>query len=194
MGGYGRAELFPYSDVDLVILFENEQDLAAAKESLGEFLKALWDGGLHASHSVRSVAECCRFNDQNVELHVSLLDLRFVAGSMDLFRNVEQRLPEFYQRYAETIARQITESARTRHAKFNHTVYHMEPKCEGVSRRYSRSSRVALVGTVASANEAIREAVAELDGARRFLFALRCFLHFQSGRDYNLLTFELQEK
>jgi len=193
VGGYGREELFPYSDVDVIVLFENEPDIAAAKEPLAAFLQALWDGGFRASHSVRSVAECCRFNDQNVELHVSLLDLRFVAGNAELFCNMEQRLPEFYQRYAEAISRRVAELARARHAKFNHTVYHLEPNVKESPGGIRDLHLLRWLARLLPQNEAIREAVAELDGARRFLFAVRCFLHFQSGRDYNLLTFELQD-
>lgn len=193
VGGYGREELFPYSDVDVIVLFENEPDVAAAKDPLAEFLQALWDAGLRASHSVRSVAECCRFNDQNVELHVSLLDLRYIAGSMELFRNMEQRLPEFYQRYAEAIARRVAELARARHGKFNNTVYHLEPNIKESPGGIRDLHLLRWLARLLPQNEAIREALAELDSARRFLFAVRCFLHFQSGRDYNLLTFELQD-
>jgi [protein-PII] uridylyltransferase len=194
VGGYGRAELFPYSDIDVVVLFENEPDVARAKEPLAEFLQALWDNGLRASHSVRSVAECCRFNDLNVELHVSLLDLRYVAGSAELFRNLEHRLPEFYQRYAEAITQRVSELARARHAKFNHTVYHLEPNIKECPGGIRDLHLLRWLARLLPQNEAIREAVTELDGTRRFLFAVRCFLHFQSGRDYNLLTFELQDE
>jgi [protein-PII] uridylyltransferase len=222
VGGYGRSELFPYSDVDVVILFENEPDLAAStaqrarraaktesgtraatpdpscasspEAPLADFLQTLWDGGLRASHSVRSVAECCRLNDQNVELHVSLLDLRYVAGDLDLFRNLERRLPEFYQRYAEAIARRVTELARTRHSKFNHTVYHLEPSIKECPGGIRDLHLLRWLARLLPQNEAIHEAVMELDSARRFLFAVRCFLHFQAARDYNLLTFESQDE
>ncbi|HEX4227922.1 MAG TPA: nucleotidyltransferase domain-containing protein [Bryobacteraceae bacterium] len=194
VGGYGRKELFPYSDIDVVVLFENEPDVAATKEPLADFLQALWDNGLRASHSVRSVAECCRFNEHNVELHISLIDLRYVAGSTELFHNLENRLPEFYQRYAEAITHRVSELSRARHAKFNHTVYHLEPNVKESPGGIRDLHLLRWLARLLPQNEAIREAVTELDGARRFLFAVRCFLHFQSGRDYNLLTFELQDE
>ena len=85
VGGYGRSELFPYSDIDLLILADSEDDLPAMKDPLSDFLRVVWDSGLHASQSVRTIAECCRLHEQNIELHISLLDLRFVYGNADLF-------------------------------------------------------------------------------------------------------------
>ena len=59
VGGYGRRELFPHSDVDLLLLFENDSDLVGIKGPIAELLRVLWDAGLRASHSVRTISECC---------------------------------------------------------------------------------------------------------------------------------------
>ena len=59
VGGYGRRELFPYSDVDLLLLVRRPFDTLTSRNALSEFLKLLWDSGLRASHSVRTVEECC---------------------------------------------------------------------------------------------------------------------------------------
>src|SRR6266404_7411277 len=77
VGGYGRRQLFPYSDVDLLILFENDRALEGSKKVLAPFLQRLWDSDLRLSHSVRTPAECAEFHARNVELNVSLLDVRF---------------------------------------------------------------------------------------------------------------------
>src|SRR5437763_7383762 len=71
VGGYGRRQLFPYSDIDLLLLFESERLAMASKESIAAFLQRLWDSGLRMSHSVRTPAECVEVHDQNVELNVS---------------------------------------------------------------------------------------------------------------------------
>src|SRR5258706_11412692 len=58
VGGYGRRQLFPYSDIDLLLLFDTERLMAASKDAISTFLRTLWDAGLRMSHSVRTPAEC----------------------------------------------------------------------------------------------------------------------------------------
>ena len=80
VGGYGRRELFPHSDVDLLILVNKELDPDEERQSLSVFLRSLWDQNLRLSQSVRTVAECTRFDETNIELSISLLDARFLIG------------------------------------------------------------------------------------------------------------------
>lgn len=194
VGGYGRGELFPHSDVDLLLLFESESDLAGIKEPLSHFLRSLWDAHLRASHSVRTVAECLKLNEQNTELHVSLLDLRFLAGEESVFHLLAQKLPEFNHRYAQTIGKRLGELARQRHAKFNDTVYHLEPNIKEAPGGIRDLHLLRWLAKLLPQQETIRECLAELQPAERFLFTLRCFLHFEMNRDHNLLTFELQDR
>src|SRR5271154_3020826 len=84
VGGFGRRELFPYSDVDILILVERESQIPALKEPLAEFVRLLWDAGLRLSHTVRTVAECAELREGNVELNISLLDRRLLAGSAEV--------------------------------------------------------------------------------------------------------------
>ena len=194
VGGYGRRELFPYSDIDLLLLFENDSDLVNIKEPLSEFFRILWDSGFRVSHSVRTVAECCRLQEQNTELHISLLDVRFLYGDEELFGKLSQRLPEFYQRSADAIKRPLAELAGQRHAKFNHTVYHLEPNVKEAPGGIRDIHLVHWLLQLTPQQEAIREAAGQLADARRFLYSVRCFLHLQTGRDNNLLSFELQDQ
>ncbi len=194
VGGYGRRELFPYSDVDLLLLAANESDLENVKAPVSEFLRVLWDSGLRASHSVRTVAECCRLQEQNVELHISLLDLRFLCGNRNLFDDLSQRLPLVYERNAAILIKRLVELARHRHSKFNHTVYHLEPNIKEAPGAIRDIHLLRWLAQLVPQHEAIRESVKELQSAGQFLFALRCFLHIQAGRDNNLLTFELQDE
>jgi [protein-PII] uridylyltransferase len=127
VGGYGRRELFQYSDIDLLVLAESESGLAAMKEPLSQFLRVVWDCGLHASQSVRTIAECCRLHEQNIELHISLLDLRFVFGNASLFERLASGLPAFYQKHENKLIGELAQMAAKRHTKFNNTVYHLEP-------------------------------------------------------------------
>src|SRR6058998_1794658 len=80
VGGYGRKQLFPYSDVDLLILFDTDRTAENSKQVLAPFLQRLWDSGLRVSQSVRTPAECAEFHERNIELNVSLLDIRFLTG------------------------------------------------------------------------------------------------------------------
>src|SRR5450759_2999296 len=65
VGGYGRRQLFPYSDIDVLLLFPSERHIAAAKEPIAAFLQHLWDAGLRMSHSVRTPDECAEVHDSN---------------------------------------------------------------------------------------------------------------------------------
>src|SRR5580658_3606305 len=81
VGGFGRRELFPFSDVDVLILIERESQAAAIKDGLAEFVRLLWDAGLRLSHSVRTVAECAEIHEGNIELSISLLDRRLLHNA-----------------------------------------------------------------------------------------------------------------
>src|SRR5688572_33303007 len=76
VGGYGRSELFPCSDIDLLLLVDTEIQGDDAREALSAFLRTLWDSGLRLSQSVRTSAECCRLDSNNIELSINLLDQR----------------------------------------------------------------------------------------------------------------------
>ena len=194
VGGYGRRELFPYSDIDLLILVENEADLAVLKDPLSEYLRSLWDANLRVSHSSRTLAECSRLQDGNTELHVSLLDLRFLTGDRDLFQALQNKLKEVFDRQGGTITRRLVELAQQRHKKFNNTVYHLEPNIKEAPGGIRDIHLLRWLGQLPPQHEAIRGSLTELSNATQFLFALRAFLHLRAGRDNNLLTFELQDE
>src|ERR1700730_17690669 len=88
VGGYGRRELFPYSDIDLLILTPDEKTQTAVKDPLSMCLRDLWDKGLRISQSVHTPADCNQIDAANAELAVSLLDRRFLAGDEALFRQI----------------------------------------------------------------------------------------------------------
>lgn len=193
VGGYGRRELFPHSDIDLLLLFESDAQLEGIKEPVSEFLRSLWDAGLRASHSVRTVPECCTLNEQNVELHISLLDLRFVSGEPALFGTLEERLAAFYQRHGRALTRHLAEMVRQRHSKFNNTVYHLEPNVKEAPGAIRDIHFLKWVAQLEPQHTAIDDSYREMQAPKEFLYALRCFLHLETGRDNNLLTFELQD-
>ncbi len=175
VGGYGRRELFPYSDIDILVLVEAESDMAAVKEPLGEFLRVLWDSGLRASQSVRTIAECCRLHEQNIELHISLLDLRLVCGDLGLFEQLTHALPDFYRKQEAYLIRELAGMARQRHAKFNGTVYHLEPNIKEAPGGIRDIHFLHWFALLAQDKGPVREALSEIENAKQFLHAVRSF-------------------
>jgi [protein-PII] uridylyltransferase len=194
VGGYGRRELFPQSDIDLVLLLESEPDLDLLKEPVSLFLQELWDRKLRASQSVRTVSECCRLHEQNIELHISLLDVRYIGGHSAPYRQLTQCLPEFYKKHELKITRELAQLARKRHSKFNDTVYHLEPNIKEAPGGIRDIHLLHWLARLFEEKGAIREALREIEDSRQFLYAVRCFLHERSHRDNNLLSFELQDR
>ncbi|MDW8354591.1 MAG: hypothetical protein RMK57_08685 [Bryobacterales bacterium] len=196
VGGFGRRELFPHSDVDLVLLVTGEPRSQPGRDALSAFLRNLWDNGLRASHSVRTPGECCQLHAQNLELNISLLDVRYLAGEQELFEKLRPRLARFVHAERQTLARHLCRLARRRHARFQDTIYHLEPNLKetpgGLRDLQLLRWLERLRGTT---REHIPQGALppELAPARNLLWTLRCFLHFLSGRDQNLLTFDAQE-
>jgi [protein-PII] uridylyltransferase len=192
VGGYGRRELFPHSDVDLLFLVEKQAAAAAAKETIAVFLRDLWDAGMHASHSVHTPSECATLTPGNTELSISLLDRRYLAGDRTLFERLDERLPDFYKREGPAVLRELAQLTRSRHAKHGHTIYHLEPHVKDAPGGIRDLHLIGWIGGLVHAVPADSEA--EREAARRFLFGVRCRLHYFNERDSNILTFEHQER
>ena len=196
VGGYGRRQLFPYSDIDLLMLFDSERAALASKEAISTFLQRLWDSGLRMSHSVRTPAECAEVHDQNIELNISLLDQRYLAGDRALYAELARRLPRFIHANRDALVRNLSQLTRDRHAKFAGTFYHLEPNVKetpGGLRDHQLVCWLQQLHGTDGTRLGVAEPGPELDQAFRFLARLRCYLHCQSGRDNNLLSFEAQD-
>src|SRR3954447_7027696 len=124
VGGYGRRQLFPYSDIDLLLLFDNERPIGANKSAISAFLQQLWDSGLRMSHSVRTIAECTEVHDRNTELNISLLDQRFLGGDRNLYAGLAAKLPRFVHANRDALVRNLSQLTRERHTKYADTFYH----------------------------------------------------------------------
>jgi [protein-PII] uridylyltransferase len=196
VGGYGRRQLFPYSDVDLLLLFDNDRMPEMSREKIAAFLQQLWDSGMRVSHSVRTPAECAELHDKNIELNVSLLDQRYLTGDRALYARLLERLPRFIHSQRDSLVRNLSRLTRERHEKFNSTFYHLEPNIKETPGGFRDLQLIAWLDQIRKATPqrvALAESLPELDEARRFLTHLRCHLHFQFGRDANQFTFEAQE-
>ena len=80
LGGYGRRELFPHSDIDLLFLTESSGEQSSRRDAVAAMLRELWDLRLRIGHSVHTLAECGRLYRDNLEFNVALLDCRYLAG------------------------------------------------------------------------------------------------------------------
>jgi [protein-PII] uridylyltransferase len=190
VGGYGRRQLFPYSDIDVLLLFPSERHIAPAKEAIAAFLQHLWDAGLRMSHSVRTPDECAEVHDSNTELNISLLDQRFLTGDRALYAGLADRLPRFIHANRDALVRNLAQLTRDRHTKYAGTFYHLEPNVKDTPGGLRDYQLVCWLGQL---REGAADPSAELREAYHFLARLRCYLHIQTGRDNNLLTFDAQD-
>jgi [protein-PII] uridylyltransferase len=190
VGGYGRRQLFPYSDIDLLLLFPSEKHMAAAKDAISVFLRHLWDAGLRMSHSVRTPDECVEVHDSNTELNISLLDQRFLSGDRTLYAGLADRLPRFIHANRDALVRNLAQLTRDRHTKYAGTFYHLEPNVKDTPGGLRDYQLVCWLGQL---REGAADPSPELREAYHFLARLRCYLHIQSGRDNNLLSFDAQD-
>lgn len=191
VGGYGRRHLFPYSDVDILLLFESDRLALANKEAISVFLQSLWDAGLRVSQSVRTPSECLEVHDTNAELNVSLLDQRYLTGDRALYTELARRLPRFLQSSREPLVRNLAQLARERHNKYANTYYHLEPD---IKESPGGLRDLQLVAWLEQLREgAIGEPAPELRDAFGHLARIRCFLHASARRDHNVLSFEAQD-
>lgn len=195
-GGYGRHQLFPFSDVDLLLLCESERQAAEYQPLLSPFLQSLWDAGLRISQSVRTLEECLTLQERNVELHISLIDQRYLAGDAVLAGRLSDRLPAFLHGCRRPLVRGLARLTAERHRKAGQTIYHLEPNVKetpGGLRDWQVTGWVSQLQSCDGHRLVPRALGAGEEPARRFLFRIRCFLHYQSARDANVLTFDAQE-
>jgi [protein-PII] uridylyltransferase len=203
-GGFGRGWLFPYSDIDLLFLFADQSGEQAHKEEIQRFSQELWDLKLKLSPASRTLAECDRFDPDNTEFTISLLDCRFLTGDRELFARLHDKVvPKLVSRESRPLLQGLAGVTRERHGKFGHTVFHLEPNLKetpGGLRDCNVASWLALVSAMSKLGDwpdssSLRAPVRkQLEAALEFLMAARCFLHFRHGRDDNALSWEAQDE
>jgi len=196
VGGYGRRQMFPYSDVDLLLLFRTTEQAVQRKDAISAFLQQLWDSGLRMSHSVRTPEECAEVYDQNTELNISLLDQRYLAGDRALYAALAAKLPRFVLANRDALARNLARLTRERHAKYGDTIYHLEPNVKetpGGLRDFQLFCWLEQLRNTEGHRLGLAAPPAELEQAFRHLARLRNYLHSASGRDNNTLNFEAQD-
>jgi len=204
VGGYGRKELFPYSDVDILYLFATPAAEEAHKQVVRNANQIMWDIGLRASPVSRAVKECERLQTGNVEFTLSLLDARFVAGNEALARQLQsQVLPALIPREWTRLTEDVAELARSRHKKYGDTIFQLEPNIKespGGLRDHNLAHwlqtflHIREHGGMPGSNAAATPPREDAEAAFEFIADARCFLHFRNKRDDNVLSWNAQDE
>jgi [protein-PII] uridylyltransferase len=191
VGGYGRRQLFPFSDIDLFVCVDKRLE-QRAREPIRRTSQSLWDCGMQVSLATRAASECERFDPENAEFGLSLLDLRRVAGDARMFAALRDKsVARMASRSAAAIGAELARLTLARHARYGDTLFHLEPNikdCPGGLRDANVCQWLRRLhgGEAGGLGEEFAEAL-------RFLAALRCFLHYRHGRDDNTLDWQAQD-
>jgi [protein-PII] uridylyltransferase len=201
IGGYGRGELNPHSDIDILFLCRDEED----RNRTPDMLYVLWDAGLDIGYSVRTVKECVSLARQDIKIRTSLLESRFIAGDRELYESFLQsmRSEVFYWKATDFITEKVTERNATRR-KYGGSIYLREPNVkegEGGLRDFHTALWIAFVHfRISSLSELVSRGVITAGQysvflrSRNFIWRLRNELHYLSGRKNDHLTYDLQEQ
>ncbi len=127
VGGYGRGELFPYSDIDVLILLQQAPD-EALRDKLEQLVQLLWDLGLEVGHSIRTVDECLTESAADITVQTSLLEARLIIGNNTLFDELTERCAQAMD--ARAFFQDKILELRQRHVKYENTPYSLEPNCK----------------------------------------------------------------
>ncbi|MFT5572167.1 MAG: [protein-PII] uridylyltransferase [Cryomorphaceae bacterium] len=203
VGGYGRRELHPYSDVDLLILLPGD-DYDAAQEMIESFLRFLWDIGLEIGHSVRSIKDCLKEARADLTIMTNLLEARHLAGDESLFVTLDSKLrggriwsPDkfFNGKYEEQLKR---------HAQYQDTAYSLEPNLKDspgglrdlqtILWVYNRHYGVRSFREMKEQELINNDEYRILIRARNILWKMRSGLHLITNRHEDRLLFDTQRQ
>ncbi|ULA64412.1 MAG: hypothetical protein LZF86_130014 [Nitrospira sp.] len=202
IGGYGRRELSPYSDIDLMLLFRSDA-LKIVPDFVRQVLHPLWDVGLQVGHSVRTIPDCISLGLSDATVRTSMMEARFLTGNSPLF----QEFHSVYSRKVASVAvdKYLEQKLVERHReyeKFGETVYLLEPnvkKSQGGLRdlhllqwagiaRY----RAPTIRDLSDRGILSRQDYAVVSDAREFLLRVRGLLHIHAGMAQEILSFDEQ--
>jgi len=203
-GGYGRGELNPQSDIDLLFLYPHK--VTPYVETVNEkVLYTLWDTRLQVGFAVRNVTECVRLAATDLKIKTALIDARYVCGDGPLASDFDRALErDIKPRATAKFFREKLNESEQRHHEFGDSVYLLEPQIkEGqgglrdlhtalwiakIKFKISSLRELAVKGVMNAAE------LAEIEQARDFLFRVRNAMHFLTRSHQDQLTFELQEE
>ncbi|HEX9015014.1 MAG TPA: HD domain-containing protein, partial [Chloroflexota bacterium] len=216
LGGYGRAELFPHSDVDVMILTRAGSPQGIAAETASAYLHALWDVGLNVGHSVRTVDEALAQHGATIDAWIAMLESRCVCGSAELAATLYGAMNEQFIAPADSwLVSTVLEESAARQARFGSSVKLLEPNIKksagglrdlhtvywlhrGTDRSFfapiapERPATLDFLDRLRNAGILDEDVYASSVEALRFLFGVRTAMHLQREGPHDTLEFALQ--
>jgi [protein-PII] uridylyltransferase len=203
LGGYGRAELNPLSDID-VMFYCSDQNKDLAEKIAERILYLLWDLNLDVGYSVRTASDCLSLAQQDITIRTAMMDARFLAGDEELFDEFERQVTKnLLNRNSQAFLKAKYEEHETRLTKYGSSVYMLEPNIkegEGGLRDLHTAIWMARVKFKANGvRDLLKKGVInnkemlEIEAAYDYLFRIRNELHFQSNRKTDQIQYENQE-
>jgi [protein-PII] uridylyltransferase len=199
VGGYGRGELFPHSDVDVLVLLDHPPD-AALQPKLEELVQLFWDIGLEIGHSIRTIDDCMTESAADITVQTSLLEARLITGNRKLFQFLQERCNAAMNPQAFFQAKTL--EMRQRHAKYDDTPYSLEPNCKESPGGLRDLQVILWVAKAAGLGDSWRKlaqrGLITPTEARQLLQKERAFkdirirLHIHTGRREDRLVFDVQ--
>lgn len=199
VGGYGRGELFPYSDVDLLILLPDAIN-APLRDKLEQLVQLFWDLGLEIGHSIRTIDECLTESAADITVQTSLLEARLLTGNRSLFGELRRRAADAMD--ARAFFQDKVLELRQRHVKYENTPYSLEPNCKESPGGLRDLQVILWVARAAGLGDSWRELAAsqmitatearQLASKERAFKDIRIRLHLQAKRREDRLVFDLQ--
>jgi len=198
-GGYGRGELYPYSDIDLLVLLPAEPG-PGERERVERLIGLFWDIGLEIGHSVRTVASCLENAAADITIQTTLLEARFLTGSRSLFRGLQAGLEEQLDPVAFFKAKKLEQEQR--HAKHQDSPYSLEPNLKEAPGGLRDLQTIQWVARAAGLghtwNDLVTHGLLERHEARQLARTeaafqdMRIRLHYLAGRREDRLVFDVQ--
>ncbi len=191
VGGYGRGELHPHSDVDVMVLLPKKLP-SASQSQLGDFVTALWDVGLEIGHSARTVQQCHDEAKIDLSIATTLMESRLIAGPADLYADMQAVIsPQKIWPPGEFFAEKRTEQIE-RHHRYDDSAYNLEPNVKGSPGGLRDIQMVGWVAKRYFGVETFEELVPHkfltpgqvqrLNDGQEFLWRVRFGLHILTGR------------
>ncbi len=202
VGGYGRGELHPSSDVDVMLLLPDDF-AAGSEESLSAFVTALWDIGLEIGHSARTIAQCREEAAADLTVATTLMEARLLAGPEMLFREMQTLIAPTEMWPSDRFFEEKRKEQIVRHHRYHDTAYNLEPNVKGSP---GGLRDIQMIGWVAKRHfgaATLAELVdhdfltpgqlQRLEDGQTFLWRIRFALHILTGRREDRLLFDHQK-
>lgn len=201
VGGYGRGELHPKSDIDLMLLLATQEN-DNTKSLIETFLMLLWDIRLEIGHSVRTIEECISESIKDITVATNIMEARLLAGNKVLYEDMKAQTNAVHIWSSKDFFQAKLDEQIQRNGKFNDTAYNLEPNIKEskgglrdiqmigwvAKRHFNANSLVDLV----KEDFLIEEELNTLLNGQHLLWRIRCSLHYLAGRREDRLLFDYQ--